>query len=265
MGYNYHYGWGKPFIGSVIFHVVVIVMLGFIIHYTPPVDFSAKDPIMVEIYSPGDGGGGGGGGGSGGGEANMEAVTGTSQAPLPQSLPEEYWESETVAPDSTVPPIYDEKAEKAEAAAPAKPSIPTKGEGSGYGTGQGTGIGSGTGSGVGSGSGSGYGSGHGSGTGSGSGSGSGDASGIVLLTPISPSYPAAAREAGAEGQVRVGMVVGVDGTVTSAWVISSSGRSDLDNAAVEAVYRARFVPAKRGGRAVESQAAIGVQFQLTNA
>ena len=138
------------------------------------------------------------------------------------------------------------------------------GSGTGSGGGHGSGVGTGTGSGTGPGSGSGSGGGHGSGIGTGTGSGIGPGATIgpqILSSPI-PAYPESARVANIEGTTVVGLIIGVDGGVSSAWVESSSGNSDLDNAAVNAVYGWQFVPAKQNGVAVEAQSRVPVSFSL---
>lgn len=57
--------------------------------------------------------------------------------------------------------------------------------------------------------------------------------------------------------------VGIDGTATSTpHVLSSSGVSALDRAASKAVYRWRFQPAHRSGRAVAATVEVPVVFRL---
>ena len=52
------------------------------------------------------------------------------------------------------------------------------------------------------------------------------------------------------------------GTVASAEVETSSGHAALDRAALEAVKRYRYAPARRAGRAVAYDVRVPVLFQL---
>ncbi len=93
------------------------------------------------------------------------------------------------------------------------------------------------------------------GDGKGSGGGQGDGSGVaqgegVPITPprplktVEPRYPSSARNRSIEGTVMVRMLVNAKGYVDEAYVAQSSGNTELDEAAVEAVYGWRFSPAK---------------------
>lgn len=75
-----------------------------------------------------------------------------------------------------------------------------------------------------------------------------------------PAFPAAAREAGVEGVVRVEVSVGVDGSVTSARVLAGLGHG-LDEAALEAARRASFDPATRCGKPVAGTAVLPFRFK----
>lgn len=78
-----------------------------------------------------------------------------------------------------------------------------------------------------------------------------------------PEYPRAARKHGYEGRVTVRATVAVDGVPREVTVASSSGHACLDEAAVEAVKRWRFEPARRGGAAVEGTVDVPFRFELT--
>lgn len=80
-------------------------------------------------------------------------------------------------------------------------------------------------------------------------------------TPL-PRYPAAAREQGLEGVVVLAVEVLASGRVGAVHVSASSGAPVLDEAAVEAVRRWTFTPARRGARAVDSIVEVPVQFSL---
>ena len=109
----------------------------------------------------------------------------------------------------------------------------------------------------------GYGGGNGSGAGTGNGDGNdGVTMGPQILSAPSPSYPESARASNVEGTTVVGLIISINGNVTSAWVESSSGNSILDQTAVNAVYGWQFVPAKQNGVAVEAQSRVPVSFTL---
>ena len=77
-----------------------------------------------------------------------------------------------------------------------------------------------------------------------------------------PKYPAIARRRGYEGEVLLAVVVAPDGTVSKVTVKKPSGHSLLDRAAVEAVSRWRFEPARRMGVPVSLEVDIPVRFVL---
>jgi protein TonB len=65
-----------------------------------------------------------------------------------------------------------------------------------------------------------------------------------------PSYPAAARRMSEQGEVRLDVHVGADGSVIDVQVRASSGSPALDRSAMDAVRRWRFRPATVDGQAV---------------
>jgi protein TonB len=77
-----------------------------------------------------------------------------------------------------------------------------------------------------------------------------------------PSYPAEARQRGIEGHVVLRVSVDANGAATTVSVLSSSGHESLDDAALAAVRRWRFVPATRAGVAVAATADVPIQFRL---
>nr|WP_240788708.1 energy transducer TonB [Ramlibacter henchirensis] len=62
-----------------------------------------------------------------------------------------------------------------------------------------------------------------------------------------PAYPAMSRRLGEQGQVMVRVLIGADGSAQQAQVTRSSGYERLDQAALNAVLKWRYVPGKRGG------------------
>ena len=79
-----------------------------------------------------------------------------------------------------------------------------------------------------------------------------------------PRYPAAARRRGVEGQVLVQVAVSAEGKVEGVELLRSSGNSLLDRAALEALARWRFEPARAAGQPVAGTLEIPVTFRLTD-
>ncbi|MHC4249347.1 MAG: energy transducer TonB [Planctomycetota bacterium] len=77
-----------------------------------------------------------------------------------------------------------------------------------------------------------------------------------------PRYPRLARGRGLEGTSLLGVVVLPDGTVGGIEVVRTSGHRVLDEAAVTAVRRWRFRPARRDGASVEARVLLPVTFRL---
>jgi TonB family protein len=88
----------------------------------------------------------------------------------------------------------------------------------------------------------------------------GRASEARILTQTSPEYPLAARQARVQGSVVVRALIGVDGHVKSANVLS--GPPLLRNPAVAAVRRWVYKPATLNGVAIESVTRIELNFTL---
>jgi protein TonB len=64
--------------------------------------------------------------------------------------------------------------------------------------------------------------------------------------------------------VTLKVLVGMDGLPQRVEVEKTSGSSRLDSAALDAVRRWRFVPARRGSSAIESWVLVPVVFRLEN-
>ena len=77
-----------------------------------------------------------------------------------------------------------------------------------------------------------------------------------------PRYPEAARAEGREGTVLLKVTVLPTGKVGEAITERSSGHTDLDRAAVEAVMKWTFVPARRGENPVMASVRIPVTFKI---
>ena len=86
--------------------------------------------------------------------------------------------------------------------------------------------------------------------------------GAAYLDNPKPSYPLIARRRGLEGTVRLDVRVSLEGIPISVRVRDSGGHESLDEAALNAVWHWRFVPARRGGEAVEASIVVPIRFRL---
>lgn len=84
----------------------------------------------------------------------------------------------------------------------------------------------------------------------------------AYLRNPSPDYPAAAKQRGWEGTVKLRVKISAAGTAEQVAIQQSSGYDLLDEAALEAVRQWRFVPAKRGDTAIASSVVVPLVFRL---
>jgi protein TonB len=77
-----------------------------------------------------------------------------------------------------------------------------------------------------------------------------------------PAYPAAARRRAQEGRVLVRAEVLADGRCSRVELKQGSGHELLDQAALEAVRKWRFVPARQGEQAVTAWVDVPIAFKL---
>ncbi len=84
----------------------------------------------------------------------------------------------------------------------------------------------------------------------------------VLIDFVTPKYPDLAREAGFEGTVRVRVLVGEDGKVLAADVLSSDVSPAMEQAAIVAAKQCRFKPAKQRTSPVKAHVMIPFHFRL---
>ncbi len=82
------------------------------------------------------------------------------------------------------------------------------------------------------------------------------------LSPIRPKYPEIAQEAGIEGTVIVQVFVDKKGRVKETSILKGIPNTGLDEAAIEAIRKTRFKPAKQRERAVGVWISIPVNFKL---
>jgi protein TonB len=79
-----------------------------------------------------------------------------------------------------------------------------------------------------------------------------------------PNYPVIARSRGWQGKVLLRVRVTADGLSEAVTVHRSSGHEVLDESAVAAVEKWRFIPAKRGNTAVACTVIVPIIFTLNN-
>ena len=84
----------------------------------------------------------------------------------------------------------------------------------------------------------------------------------VAMTPIRPRYPEIAQEAGIEGVVVVQAFIDEKGRVKETLILKGVPNTGLDEAAMEAIRKTRFRPAKQRERAVGVWISIPVNFRL---
>jgi len=82
------------------------------------------------------------------------------------------------------------------------------------------------------------------------------------LSPISPKYPEIAQEAGIEGTVIIQAFIDEKGRVKETIVLKGIPNTGLNEAAMEAIRKTRFKPAKQRDRAVGVWISIPVNFKL---
>jgi protein TonB len=85
---------------------------------------------------------------------------------------------------------------------------------------------------------------------------------MAYLNNPAPTYPSVSRRSGEQGRVMLRVRVSARGEVEAIEVHQSSGYSRLDDAALAAVRRWKFVPARLGERPVEGWAIVPVNFTL---
>ncbi|NOT13827.1 MAG: energy transducer TonB [Methylococcaceae bacterium] len=79
-----------------------------------------------------------------------------------------------------------------------------------------------------------------------------------------PKYPIIARSRGWQGKVLLRVSVSAEGLSESVTVHRSSGHDVLDESAITAVEKWRFIPAKRGNTAVACTVIVPIIFTLNN-
>lgn len=86
--------------------------------------------------------------------------------------------------------------------------------------------------------------------------------GAQSVEAIRPEYPPACIRRGEQGLVLVEVRVLSDGSAGDVRIAKGSGYRALDEAAVQAARKARYTPARRGGRSVDAWVTLPVRFVL---
>jgi protein TonB len=85
---------------------------------------------------------------------------------------------------------------------------------------------------------------------------------VSYLQEPKPEYPAQARRMGIEGRVVLHVEILQSGGVGRIEIRQSSGHDMLDQAAIKAVTRARFAPARISGAPITAWADVPIRFKL---
>jgi len=227
---------------------------------TPTSVVMLTPPLTAPVLVPAQGKSGGGGGGG------RKTLTPPSKGPAPRGADKQILppmvEIKNMAPELAVEPTI---------IAPqlANLSLPTMvfGDPNGVvgppsaGPGSGGGIGTGRGTGVGSGKGAGLGPGEGGGFGGGVYNVGGGVSEPVVLSNPRPDYSDDGRKGRIQGAVELLIVVRADGSVDFQKITRSLGYG-LDEKAIEAIKKWKFLPGKKDGQAVATIVGVTVNFSL---
>ena len=251
---------------SLVLHAVILALLILPAAITKPLPsvetlvtlYNRAIPLVLNMPDKGRSGGGGGGG--------RRTPTPPSRGELPRAAdqqlvppmveaknlaPELIVESTIVVPQLATPQALNFQIGDPNGVVGAPSAGP--GTGGGIGTGVGTGIGQGRGAGVGPG--------EGGGVGGGAFYVGGGVSEPVIVSQIQPEYSDDGRKARVQGTVELLIIVQADGTVLFDSVRKSLGYG-LDQKAIDAVKRWRFVPGRRDGKPVPVYVSVLVNFSL---
>lgn len=86
--------------------------------------------------------------------------------------------------------------------------------------------------------------------------------GVSYLNNPAPDYPATSRRLGEEGRVLMKVLVSADGAADDVQIEKSSGSERLDDAAMKAVKRWRFIPAKKNNQGMSAYVIVPIKFSL---
>jgi protein TonB len=88
--------------------------------------------------------------------------------------------------------------------------------------------------------------------------------GVAYLNNPQPDYPSMSRRLGEEGRVLMKVLVAADGSPKMVELETSSGSERLDNAAVNAVKKWRFLPARKNNQALDAYVLVPIKFSLNS-
>lgn len=86
--------------------------------------------------------------------------------------------------------------------------------------------------------------------------------GAAYLRNPPPRYPTLSRRMGEEGRVLLRVLVATSGSADNVEIETGSGSRRLDEAALEAVRKWKFVPAKRNNQPISAYVLVPVKFSL---
>ncbi len=86
--------------------------------------------------------------------------------------------------------------------------------------------------------------------------------GAAYLENPAPAYPSQSRRIGEEGRVLLRVLVSEKGDAANVEVDSGSGSERLDRAALDAVKKWRFIPAKRNNQPISAYVIVPIKFSL---
>ncbi|NLD38317.1 MAG: TonB family protein [Desulfatiglans sp.] len=84
-----------------------------------------------------------------------------------------------------------------------------------------------------------------------------------VLRALPPKYPFEAKQKGISGKVTLRFVVDSNGVAREPQVVSAEPKGVFEEAALEAVVKYKFRPAKKGGKAVDCIALLPIVFDLS--
>jgi periplasmic protein TonB len=86
--------------------------------------------------------------------------------------------------------------------------------------------------------------------------------GVSYLNNPAPDYPRLSRKAGEEGRVVMKVLVSAEGLADEVQIEKTSGSERLDNAAMDAVKKWRFIPAKKNNQPLSAYVLVPMKFSL---
>ncbi|MBN1907648.1 MAG: TonB family protein [Deltaproteobacteria bacterium] len=84
-----------------------------------------------------------------------------------------------------------------------------------------------------------------------------------LTKSLPPRYPFEAKQKGISGKVKLRFVVDSNGVAREPQVVSAEPKGIFEEAALEAVVKYKFKPAKKGGKAVDCIVLLPISFDLS--